>query len=220
MAARNAQLAGQRGIVLLTVMLVMAITMSIVAVLVDQFAVAEIVAVEQALVRVRANLALYGHLNYGMSRAWSETDPDRTDGPDAIGFCDSATTNEACASDADLVAAYNNIFAEMGIVDWPYPNYTLRTSAPVASDIAPNNDQKIRIQLSLVKNGNLYDHSGNNLDITRMEIPDMYVDLCVLSEATTAPALTVADTVCTFGSGGIGDSGFSLVEGLYRSAAQ
>ena len=106
----------------------------------------------------------------------------------------------------------------MGTVDWPYPNYTLRTSVPVATDIAPATDGKVRIQLSLLKNGNLYDFSGNGLEITRMEIPDMYVDLCVLSGATTAPNLTVAQTVCAFGSGGAGDSGFSLVEGLYRNA--
>ena len=203
---------------MITVMIVMAVTMSIVAVLVDQFAVAEVRAVEQTLVRARANWSLYGHLNYALSRAWALTDPDTTDGPDTLGFCDSATGAETCASDADLVTAYNKIFAEMGIVDWPYPNYTLRTSVPVATDIAPATDGKVRIQLSLTKNGNVYDFSGNGLEITRMEIPDMYVDLCVLSGATTAPNLTVAQTVCTFGSGGAGDSGFSLVEGLYRNA--
>jgi hypothetical protein len=201
---------------MITVMIVMAATMSIVAVLVDQFAVAEVRAVEQTLVRARANWSLYGHLNYALSRAWDLTDPDTTDGADTLGFCDSATTNETCASDADLVTAYNKIFAEMGNVDWPYPNYTLRTSVPVATDIDLNNDGKIRIQLSLAKNGNLYDFSGNGLEITRLEIPDMYVDLCVLSNATTAP--TLAQAACAFGSPGIGDSGFSLVEGLYRNA--
>ena len=217
MAARNTRLGGQRGIVMITVMIVMAVTMSIVAVLVDQFAVAEVRAVEQTLVRARANWSLYGHLNYALSRAWALTDGDTSVFPDDDGFCDYAMGTETCVNnDADLVTAYNKIFAEMGIVDWPYPNYTLRTSVPVASDIAPNNDGKIRIQLSLQKNGDLYDFSGNGLEITRMEIPDMYVDLCVLSGATTAPNLTVADTVCTTGSGG--DSGFSLVEGLYRNA--
>jgi hypothetical protein len=215
--ARSPKLIGQRGIVMITVMIVMAITMSIVAVLVDQFAVAEVRAVEQTLVRARANWSFYGHLNYALSRAWSLTDPDTTDGADTIGFCDSATTNETCASDADLVTAFNNIFAEMGAVDWPYPNYTLRTSVPIATDIAPNNDGKIRIQIGLQKNGNVYDFSGNSLEITRMDIPDMYVELCVLSEAIAAPTLTLLQTTCTFGSGNIGDSGFSLIDGLFRN---
>lgn len=191
--------------------------MSFVAVLIDQFAVAEIMAVEQTLVRARANWSLYGHLNYALSRAWSETDVNRADSgePDNTGFCDTLAPGKACnpPTDDDLVTAYNKIFDEMDIVNWPYPNYTLRTSVPVASDIALNNDGKIRIQLSLAKNGDLYDFSGNGLEITRLEIPDMYVDLCVLSGATTAPTLSG-----TCGVGGTGDSGFSLVEGLYRNA--
>jgi hypothetical protein len=225
----------QRGAIMLTIMMVMFVSMLMASTLINHFAVTEAREVEQLLAQVRADWAMRGHLNYILSRSWDESDGTSIDADDA-GLCDAfgnvgtpVNSLGNCASDDPTRAqAFANISTnEIGATrDWDYPNYFLTTNAPIITDIdfdtgdgvALTVDGGLRLQMTLEDkdvgaSANYFSLTGGASQFNTtagIEIPNMWVDVCIVS-LSTETACSTSDLTTT------DDTGYTLIQQLLRA---
>jgi len=112
----------ERGIVLVTVMVVMAICVGVVAVMLEHFMVAEARDIEREILEIRTHWAMMGHVNYSLSRAMG--DYDNSGGANNAGMCNSGTEappaplpiETDCADDSERVGVLQNYLSEIQTV--------------------------------------------------------------------------------------------------------
>lgn len=109
----------QRGVAMITIMVVMVITMLIASTLVNHLAVQEAHAIEQHLAEVRAHWAMVGHVNYVLSRARYRHHlpapepgvPDPPPPPPPPDLCNTGTG--VCADSLERLTAVANLAKEL-----------------------------------------------------------------------------------------------------------
>ena len=109
----------ERGIVLITVMVVIAICVGIVAVMLERYMVTEARDIELEILEIRTHWAMMGHVNYSLSRAMG--DYDNSGGGNNTGICNGGTEappvplpiETDCADDNERIGILQTYLSEI-----------------------------------------------------------------------------------------------------------
>ena len=199
----------QRGVVLVTVMVVMFLSMLFAVTLGNHFAVQEARDIEQLLATLRASWALSGHVDYVLSRASKEhDDPETNDAGDPKRICDVAPPaddvdceNLGGFADDDRQAAVQVLLAELhatqnpttgeSLLKWFYPEpgdtdsiYFFFTKSEVSDVDAATDEGKLRLRISIPAPQS--DNIGPLETISNLSVADLWVDFCLVANLAGA----------------------------------
>lgn len=185
----------QRGMVLVTVMMVMMASMLLGSALINHFAVQEAQAIEQNLAHVRATWAMMGHVNYALSRAWNMHDTLCSTG----NLCD-GPGDPPDDDDAPRLSAIAALFLELqtqagGTRRWTYSEYLGNTYffevGAVVTDRNPAVvDGRFLVQMKVAKVGEFgVTQVGAFEALTGLNVPDLWVEVCLYNAPAVCPAV-------------------------------
>lgn len=174
----------QRGAVLVTIMVVTAISMLIVSMLVNHLALQEALTIEQHLAETRVHWAKVGHMNYILSRAWRNHNVLCGAG----GTCDGDPSPD---DDGPRRTALEALAIELQTQGgttrrWLYGEYAGNTyyvdvSTTVTDANAAVVDGRMRFLLTMTGVGAFDALKG-------LKVANLWVDICLVDGAAACPA--------------------------------
>lgn len=188
---------GQSGAVLVTIMVVMMLAMLFASTLVNHFAVQEALAIEQHLANIRANWVMRGHVNYVLSRAWSNHNA-LCGGTGCDIVADIPDDDDAPRRDA-LIVLFQELQTQGGTIRrWLYDGgYFVDVQAIVTDPDVATVNGRMRFQIKLVPIGATANVFGSSSALPTLAafdnhsgvaVPDLWVDICLFDSPIACPA--------------------------------